>query len=403
MSAPAPPSWEKPVSVSDRWRAIPRRYQVVWVILAAAVLFEIASSLLSGLASGGNGASGPSSTYDSSQTGTQAFAQLLADRGHHVVRQTVPLSRAELGPGATLFVLDPVSWSSSDTQALMKALHLGHKVVLGGRPPQSGLLAKLLGGGPAPLWQSAAAGAVTPVGSSPGTTGLSVVLAPGGGTYRAGSGTGTRPLLAGPEGALALASARFPLVLLASSSPLQDQTIADADNAAFGLDLAGPGRRTVVFDEYDHGFGHPGSGLAGLPARWRWGLGMALVSAAISILSAARRFGPPALQERSFIPARVEYVDAMATALSARPAAQLAEAVSPLVEHAQRLLVARAGLAPGSRLDDAVEILAHDPLVGDAASSLARAASARPSTPDGIVALGRALARFEREAVGSDR
>ena len=384
-------------SVAERWRRLPRRYQVTWVVIGAIVLFEIASSLVSGLGSAGSGAAGPSSSYDSSPTGTEALAQLLSQRGHQVVRQTVALSSASPPAGASVFVLDPVSWTNADTGALVHLLHQGHRVVLGGEPPKAGILRAVLDTEAVPQWQSEAAGPVRPIVDVADDAGVSTVSSPGAGTYRLGTVNGTITLVGGPRGALALLATGAPLVLLASSSPLQNGTIATDDNAAFALDLAGSG--TVVFDEYDHGFGHPGSGLAGLPARWRWGLGIALVAVVISILSAARRFGPPAVRQRALIPARVEYVDAMATDFSARRADELAEVVAPVVDEARRLLTARAGVDPAAPVAVAAEALARYPMPQEDASALVHAVASSPRTPEDVVALGRVVARLERDTV----
>ncbi|HMK62465.1 MAG TPA: DUF4350 domain-containing protein [Acidimicrobiales bacterium] len=389
---------QEAASVAGGWRRLPRRYQVTWVVLGAIVLLEMVSSLVSGLSTTGHGAVGPSSSYDSSTTGTEALAQLLSERGHQVVRQTVPLWSAELPAGATLFVLDPASWTNADSDALLRLLHGGHRVVLGGQPPRSGVLHALLGTQAVPQWQSPSAGRVRPILDIAGDAGVFTVSSPGGGTYRPAWGSGTLPLVGGSHGMLALVATRVPLVLLASASALQNGTIATDDNAAFALDLAGAG--AVVFDEYDHGFGRPGSGLAGLPARWRWGLGIALAAVVVSILSAARRFGPPAVRRRSLIPARVEYVDAMATTFSARRADQLAEALSPVVDEARRLLTARAGVDPTAPVQVAAEALEHYPMPEEDARALVRAVTSSPRTAEEAVDLGRVVARLERDAVG---
>jgi hypothetical protein len=125
---------------------------------------------------------------------------------------------------------------------------------------------------------------------------------------------------------------------------LTNASLDRLDNAALALNLAGPSTRTVVFDEYDHGYGRTGTGLSGLPIWWRTGLALALAAIIIWMISAARRFGPVQKTERSLIPARVDYADAMATALATLPGDRLGQTVAPLRDEARRLLCRRAGV-----------------------------------------------------------
>jgi len=133
-------------------------------------------------------------------------------------------------------------------------------------------------------------------------------------------------------------------VFLASSTFMTNAALAHDDNAAFALNLAGPSGRGVAFDEFDHGYGLTGTGLAGLPVWWRWGLGLALLAVVVWMISAARRFGPVQAAERELIPTRVEYADALAANLASLPADQLASAVEPLRKEARQLLCRRSGV-----------------------------------------------------------
>jgi hypothetical protein len=149
----------------------------VLVVLAAVAGVELASSTITGLGSGGSGASGPSSSYDTSSSGTGALAQLLTDRGHTIDRLTTSLGGATLPPRSTVFVLDPTSWNSADTHALERALSQGDRVVLGGRPPAGGVLRTLLGVATAPAWRTAPAGTSHPVADLPEVAGVHTVTA----------------------------------------------------------------------------------------------------------------------------------------------------------------------------------------------------------------------------------
>jgi hypothetical protein len=189
---------------------------------------------------------------------------------------------------------------------------------------------------------------------------------------------------------------RGSLVLLASSSPLQNGALGQADNAAFALDLV-PAGSTVVFDEYDHGFGHAGSGLAGLPAAWRWGLAFVLLSVLVWVLSAARRFGPPDPPARITVPARVRYVDAMATLLSTRPPDQLVDAVAPVVSETRRRLCRRLALPPDASDAEVTDRLRRDGEATHLSAELVDAVLRPLHSVDDVVAVGTALSRLERE------
>jgi hypothetical protein len=399
IPAVAPGLSPPPPSAAERWRRVPLGWKIVILVLAAVVAAELASSTVSGLAGHGSGASGPSSSYDSGSTGTEGFAQLLSERGQRVDRLTSSLGASPLPADSTVFVLDPTSWSEADTNALEAALSHGDRVVLGGRLPASGVLRALLGVTAAPMWQPAVAGATHPVVDLPEVRGVQAVLATGVGTYVvAPGGPGEpAPLLRGPGGVLALvAEGRGTLVLLASSSPLQNGSLGQADDAAFALDLVAPGS-TTVFDEYDHGFGRAGRGLAGLPASWRWGLGLVVLAVVVWVLSAARRFGPAEAPERITVPARVRYVDAMATLLATRPPEQVAVAVAPVRDEARRRLRRRLGLPPDVPDEAVMARLAATADVGTVPPGLAAVVLAPVRTSEDVLAVGRALSELDRE------
>jgi hypothetical protein len=326
------------------------------------------------------------------------LAQLLADRGHRVDRLTVPLGTAAVPRHSTVLVLDPTSWTTSDTHALARAIEDGDRVVLGGRSPAPGVL-RSLGLVSPPQWRPTPAGASHPVARLPEVSGVGTVVATGVGTFAAAPAGALEPLplLRGPGGVLALVTpGRGSLVLLASSSPLQNGSLARDDNAAFALDLVGA-RSTVVFDEYDHGFGRAGSGLAGLPASWRWGLAFVLLSVLVGVVSAARRFGPPDAPARITVPARVRYVEAMATLLSTRPPDQVLEAVAPVVSEARRRLYRRLALPPDASDAVVADRIRRGGDVTNLPPGLAEVVLRPLHSADDVVAVGTALSQLERE------
>jgi hypothetical protein len=202
----------------------------------------------------------------------------------------------------------------------------------------------------------------------------------------------------GPPGAplaVVVRAGRGRAVLLADASPLQNRGLGAADNAAFGLALAGGG--TVTFLETIHGYG-ASTGLAALPERARWAL-LGLVLAGIAFAwSRARRLGSVEEDERPLPPPRADYVDALAGALerTGRPA----EVARPLRAAARDRLARGAGLGPEPREADLRAAAARFGLEPDEADAVVAA----PRDLDGALAAGRALARLEsRDLAGVTR
>lgn len=208
-------------------------------------------------------------------------------------------------------------------------------------------------------WSSSPANTVRPSTASLHSAGVEHIDSPGPGTFvvtHAGSGLVT--LAQGAGGVLALAIHHGGLlVILASSSPLWNQNLATADNAAFGVDLAGPSHSVVTFDEYAHGVGVPGKGLASLPGPWRFGLATVLAALLVWIISAARRFGPPEESARKMPPPRIGYVNAMATRLGTRPPDEVMVSTDIVRSELRATLTRRFGL-PADASDEVLESVA---------------------------------------------
>lgn len=386
-------------SFSLRWQRLPRLGRAILCFVAIALVYQFASSLVSGVTGSGASASGSSSSYDTTGSGTAALAQLLADDGFRVSRLTTPLSSQHSPGAATIFSLDPTSWSGAATNAVGRFLREGATVVVSGQRATTAVL-RLVGDSNTVSWHHNSVGTAATVGSSRFTSGVITVNSPGPGSLTlSGTQTTAATVLAKSEtGTLAVAFRHGGwLVVLASASAIQNSALATDDNAAFALRLANSGSRTVTFDEYTHGFGHGGSGLAGLPAPWRVGLVVIFLGIALWIVSASRRFGPPQRPERAFIPPRIDYVTALATLLETRPNNQLAATAVP-VAHELRVVLARRLSLPDDA-DEATMNLAAErmprgpvdyvPVVSLAFSTLASA--------DDVVAVGRAIAALQRK------
>jgi hypothetical protein len=242
------------------------------------------------------------------------------------------------------------------------------------------------------------AGVVTSFATSPAMPGVHQVASPGPGTFVVTHASSQLVILArGSGGVLALAIHHGGwLFVLATSSPLWDQNLASRDNAAFGLNLAAPPHSVVAFDEYTHGVGEPGRGLASLPGPWRFGLAAVLLSLLVWIVSASRRFGPPQETERKMLPPRIGYVDAMATRLGTRPIDEIVASTNIVRDELRVTLARRFGL-PIDANDELLQSVASYSAEGsgDVAAMVALVKNEPTGRDDALVA-ARALALLHR-------
>ena len=79
--------------------------------------------------------------------------------------------------------------------------------------------------------------------------------------------------------------------------------------------LVGTLAATVAFLETVHGYG-VSRGFGGLPTAVKWTLLGLLLTSLVAVWSAGRRFGPPEDPDTDPPPPRVEYVEALASALA---------------------------------------------------------------------------------------
>jgi hypothetical protein len=369
------------------------------IFAGLAVVAYFASSLVGGLYTPPNSnAIGPSSSTDASASGAAAMARLLSERGHSVEELTVPLSAATLSSKGTLFVLDPADSITPDAAALRRYIDDGGRLVLGG-PANATLLHAVVGPGTVPLWRPLSSGIAHPVAQVPEDAAVSAVLGGPSGSWQLGDDSHFRVFLQGSGGPLAIDRpvGRGTLVLLASTTALENGVLAQADDAAFALDLAQPAGAPVSFDEYDHGLGRSGTGLAGLPAHWRAGLLLALLAVLVWMWSAARRFGPPQPADRELIPARVAHVDAMAALLASGAPDRLATGASSLQNEGRETLRRMLRASPTASDAQLIELAATGAVpavTAEVVTDLLRT----PRSETEVIAEGRAFATLARHS-----
>jgi hypothetical protein len=365
------------------WRQLHPAARVAIALVVLVVVVNVVLSLLDSSTRGADETAPRSSSLSTAREGLAAYAELLRRNGHDTDAQRGDLTDAELSPGDTLVVLDPVGIDRDEDRAIRRFVEGGGRLITGGSGDADFLLAALLAD--PPVGSVAGVPTAEPVGDAPEVDGLRSVRTADDGSW---SDTGsTTPVLGDGSRTLATVAdvGRGRVVALADPSPLQNRLLDRADNAGFGLAAVGEGR-PVVFAEGVHGYGQA-SGLGAIPRRWQAALIGLTLAALLGVVAAGRRLGPPEDAARPLPPARREYVDAVAVSLARTN--QPAEALGPLQAGARARLARRAGLPPTAseaQLRAAATRFAWSQAEVDALF-------APPHTAGDVVAAGRALAR----------
>jgi uncharacterized protein DUF4350 len=342
--------------VSRPWRIA---LAVVAVLVAANLALRFVGTLTGGTPGGPR-----SSSYATSLHGAAAYAELLGRAGHPVLQVRSPPHSSPINPATTVLLLDPPAVEPKDLASLRAFVSGGGRLVASGlsRGAMRALVVR-------PPQRAPGSRRVQEDGLQIATDGRTV--------WR-------------DEGLVAVRRVgRGSVEFLADSSPLQNRLLGTADNAAFGLVLALPRSRAVLFLESYHGYGTgSGTGLSALPLSWQLllvGLGLAAIVYAIA---RGRRLGPPEEEGRSLPPPRREYVDSLAAVVGR--SRRRDAAVEPVRREARAELLRRASLPPDGDVRLAADRLGFSE--GDAEALL------RPAeTDDDVVALGRTAARIRQD------
>jgi len=344
-------------------------------LVVALVVVNLALRFLGSITGGTPG--GPeSSTYATASDGAAAYAELLGRTGHRVDQLRNAPHRARLAPDETAVVLDPPGVANRDADALRAFVAAGGRLVAGGGDLSwLGRIVRAAPGGDVTRGVLVHAGRLTLR-----TAGIEGWRNPG-----------SMRVVAQRNGVVVVASERVgagTVFALADPSPLQNRLLDRWDNAAFGLHLAGAGRRVAFLESY-HGYGRS-SGLGALPLAWKLLLSGLALASIVYLFARGRRLGPPETTERELPPPRREYVDSLAGVL-ARTTRD--EAIAPVRRRAREALLRRAALAEDAG-DDAVREAARRLGLGD---DEANALLAPARTDADVLAVGRALAQIGQD------
>lgn len=285
------------------------RARVGLIVVAALVAFVVVLELLERASPAPEGPR--SSSYATAPEGLAAYASVLQRAGHPIRRLRTRVADDPPPLDATLVVLDPEVMEPEEAEAIGEWVRSGGRLVAGGSG-DAGWLDEVIVD--VPRWQPDGPAGRSPLVPVVETSGVHEVR-----TFERGAWheLGQNLPVLGPPDAPLLVTARAgegSVALLADPSALHNRGLDRADNAMFGLALVGGARRPVAFLETVHGYG-VSRGFGGLPTRVKWVLlGLAL-TALVALWAAGRRFGPIEDPEEPPPPPRVEYVEALASAL----------------------------------------------------------------------------------------
>lgn len=370
-----------PVDGWERFNRLPLYGRVILIGLGLVTVFELFLTLTSGLG-GGDGRSGPSS-YSTRDSGLAAYAELLSASGHDIERSRATVDELDLPLDATLVVAES-ALSDDEAAAARHFVQQGGRLVLLGRQPAD-VMQQIVDGEVA--WDDSTEGVARAIVPVPETAGVDEVVSSDWGTLEE---TGPALPVLALEDAVVAAVADVGdgrVIATGSAGPLLNDQLAAADNAAFGLALAGPADRVVYFAEAGH-TGSSGNGLGALPTEWKWALVAGLIATALAMWSSGRRFGPPEDDARDLPPPRKAYVDAVAATLvkTKQPDASLA----PLRRAARERVARRAVLPPDAGDEQLRRAAAELGLMPDEIDALFGAVT----TDEQAMAVGRAMARL---------
>ena len=308
----------------------------------AAVVAVVAALLLGGSAL----AAGQGDAEDNSPQGTSALRSLAEANGHHANL----LSSAFRLPDSkgVLFVIEPgISFTGDDARAAIDWVSAGGVLVYASSGIDSSL-EEALG------VQRASAGGTSSTRATPGTP-----LLAGVGSVQM---TDASPLDPPTEDQVAIlrsqsdnvvgiaeARGRGHVFILASSGPLTNGDIANADNGVLAADLlaaAGPTAQ-VSFDQFHHGGGAgQNSSLSWLATPWGIAILLEILFAFTLLLVRGRVFGPQVPLVPTSDPSSAEFTSAVGAMLARARARQ--QTIGRLLAATRAALAQQAGIRVGT-------------------------------------------------------
>ncbi|HYH62981.1 MAG TPA: DUF4350 domain-containing protein [Solirubrobacterales bacterium] len=350
-------------------------------IVIAAISLLVAGILLAQMAETGSEGERPlgADPNDSGPTGLLGLTLLLERNDHDVERVAEAPSAEDLDAEKTAFLVAPGALTAADANALNELASDGGRVVVAGDPGDEGL-SRLLGTD-ADISEVGVSEIVAPLVVAPETQGVASVQT--GSTQAVEDFGGALPILGadGESTAVVADVGAGRVVVVADDDLLLNELIADADNALFGINLAGEAGRDVQLVEAVRT--PPGSGLEALPSQWGW-VALGLLAAAFSLAWArGRRLGPAEIAARPLPPPRRQYLDAVSGAMMR--AGQPHAAAEPIRKAARDRLTRRVGLPPDAsdaQIRQAAEAVGLEPgeveaLAGEGAMLAAAGALAK--------------------------
>lgn len=326
----------------ERWRRLSAGGRAAVMVVGILVGVHVVTTVLDGAIGSGPGGV-PGSSLATAPEGVSAWATLLEEHGHDVRRLRTTLDRTTLDADATVVLVDPASLDDFEDEALAAFVHAGGTAVVGGVNTQV-VVQRLLGG---VRWAPGGVTTAEVVTGAADVGGAETIRAHGYGRWLVEEWSAVTVAVAGGDEPIVvlgeLGAGR--VVALADASPLTNELLAEADNAALALAVVGDTDRPVVFAEAAHGHGGSGIGLDDLPDGWATTVVGLVITGVVLLWSRGRRFGPPNEEDEDPVPPRRAYVDAIAATTARSRVAE--DPVAPLRRRARSRLARRSGVDDG--------------------------------------------------------
>ena len=322
-----------------------RRHVVTKALIVALAVWLTIVLVLGGAGSTFGGGSVDAAPDSTSATGYAALVSLLQENGHKVLSDASSLVDVDSAGGGTILLTNNVL-SAAENRAVDRLVRSGWLlIVIGGDSletlrPLAGSAVSWTSGGPTTYFVSRNGSEDLGVGS---------VVTAGAGTF---TDIGGATALLGSAGQTLAATAAVGagrVDFIADSSVYANSYLADANNAAFALDVFGRSRALITISVANQ---NSGSGFGVLPGSWQLAVLILLLAWVGWIFSLGKRLGPPdGVDDRLKAPARRSYVDSLATLLAR------AKDPAPVGAELAHLLRRRLGRRVGSGLTSSEDLV----------------------------------------------
>jgi hypothetical protein len=304
-------------AIRDRWKALGKFYKIIFVSAFSILLLfaaqQLISSLLPAKIQQPNTSYSPGNSNDTSYAGTKALYQLLSDNGYNVSN----ILPAQFDKNSAILVINPIETSFTNSQANLfrEALKSGARLVIADFQTD-GFYASISGKSLLEKCHGLISENARPAAHNEYTNGVTTVSA----YFECGYLNLPKNCQDLYDASLKVAIAckvySGTVILIESTLPFENSSIAISDNAKFDFDVIGPPSSTAYFADQINEFQPTALNGSILTSRYFTAIYLAIAAYLIYAWSRSKRLGPAKIRNPNDIPARVTYINALAQALA---------------------------------------------------------------------------------------